>query len=173
MLILAVFLSAFTACANSPETLGIGSESVAGLPVPSITGALGGISVKAPPVAAYTKFARQIRRCWLAGDNSPLGRLKFYAKASNGAEQKADIQLLHMLEGAKRGVPAYSIQLLKSGEGAAAYIENHRLNEDVAARLRQDLERWAQGDVACEYSGATAWAANFNPAPNPPAKAKK
>ncbi len=133
-----------------------GGGGFAGLQLPDITGALGGIAVKEPPVAAYIRLARHIRTCWLLAEEAPLAGLKFHARTSTGAEPSAAITLLHVPEGRRRGLPAYSIRLLPRGEGAAAYAENHRLDEAVAARLRSDLVRWGQGAETCTAGAPVA-----------------
>jgi hypothetical protein len=76
-----------------------------------------------------------------------------------------------------RALRAYRVLIQPSGNQAKIEVENTRLPEPLAARLKSDVERWARDEPGCGEGPVTAgWNADSAPAPagkTPAAKTKK
>ena len=141
---------------------GCSTGDAAGSISPVIALPIFGHTVPGKPVDLYVRIARLAKSCWFAppaplqqgyvftADVSPENR----GGAGNITIFQRNAATGRPVEG-ERGLKAYAIALTPSGEGTAIAVENTRIAEAFAARMGQDVERWAAGETSC--GEATPW----------------
>ena len=146
-----------------------------------------------PPIVGtstelYERIGRGLRRCWL-GLDSPMRQTHLYEAiaepAHKGGRAEIIIREKDAVEGAaagsgQRGGRALRIAIqpdVSSADRATVEIENLKLPEADAARLKRDVNAWAIGGLGCEAAAeADAWTPSAPPAADanhkPPKKSK-
>ena len=168
--VLGLMLSAgIGGCSGEQST---GSLSLAVLPLPGF-----GITAPGKPVDVYTRLARLAKLCWMSPP-APL-TLGYLFTAEVAPESRGGSGSIVIFEkntslGIKgdRGLVAYSMSLTASGDATTIGVQNGRISEGFANKMRSDVERWAAGETGCNE--ATPWptqAASGDAAEAPAAKA--
>ena len=142
-------LSGLTGCTPGATT---GSTATL-LALPSF-----GTTVPGKPVDVYVRLARLAKSCWFTPP-APLGRgYVFTADVSPEAQGGAGSILIFQRDAAlaalppaagERGQKAFAVSLTPAGEGTAIGVENAKIPEPFAGRMRADVERWAAGETSC------------------------
>lgn len=106
------------------------------------------------PVDVYVRVARQIRQCWLGGNDPKLLGHGFRAEAKPGASGAAEIDVYKKVEGRKLGPFAFEVKITPEGSGSLVRSTNRRLEDKLANTLRADIARWTRGSSGCTSSSA-------------------
>ena len=101
------------------------------------------------PIAVYTQLAQQIRLCWLLPGKTKLTNHGFHAEVSPNDTNTAKIVIFEKDPEGKRGVQAFRINIVGSGDGSTVQSENRRLDKNLEAAFKSDLARWSKGDQTC------------------------
>ena len=171
-LLCALGLGLLGACTNGGDT--------ASLSAPALPLALPGFGIAAPgkPVEVYTRLARLAKACWLSAP-APLSEgYLFTAEVSpEGRGGAASIVIFEKNASpgipGQRGLVAYSLALMPSGEGTSIGVENGRIAEGFAAKMHADVERWAAGETGCNEASRWPTQAGVGEAGEPAAAAAK
>ncbi|WP_144083568.1 hypothetical protein [Hyphomicrobium nitrativorans] len=120
------------------------------------------------PTEVYTRLARGVLTCWFGADGPLKAAYIYHAQADPASKGgKAQIRIMTRDHEASdpRALRAYLIAI-GPGEGSTKVeVENRRLPEHLAVRLKDDVDRWATGVDGCGEGPVTAgWAAD--PAPD-------
>jgi hypothetical protein len=112
------------------------------------------------PTELYTRIARGAMECWFAA-KGPLKGLYVYHADADPASQggKAEI-VIHAIDPTSpnpRGLRAFRIGIVPSGEKAKLEIENLKLPEPLAASMTADIHRWAAAGVGCDDRATAGW----------------
>ncbi|MEZ5849286.1 MAG: hypothetical protein R3D68_01380 [Hyphomicrobiaceae bacterium] len=114
------------------------------------------------PIDSYSTIARAALNCWFG----PSGSLKrshvFHAEAPPPDSGKGAEIVIYQRDptgGAPRALRAFRIVIARSGEGSSIQTESYRMDERVAADMKADVIRWAQGQTACSVVGTGGWGA--------------
>lgn len=128
-----------------------------------------GLTAPGRPVDVYVMLARQTKACWLTVP-APLSEgYVFTAEAKpEFAGGTAGITLFERntaegVEGQK-GLLAYSIGLSPESDATRIKLENARIPESFAAKMEEDVTRWAKGETGCSEFFGLATAAATGPA---------
>lgn len=130
------------------------------------------------PTEVYTRIARGVLTCWF-GSSGPLKASYIYhadaEPASKGGTSEIKILTRDADADDPRALRAYRIVISPSQDKTKIEIENLRLPEALAARLKLDVERWAGDEEGCGEGPVTAgWGAEQTADTKPPpAKNKK
>lgn len=170
-LVALTFAAIGTGCSGggTDPLLGLPSSSEAGgEPKPSATETLKGLMVPqdlvvGTPTEVYTRLARGALTCWF-GANGPLKSGYIYhaeaEPASKGGNSEIKIMTRDAAADDPRALRAYRIAILPSQDKTRVEVENVRLDETLAARLKQDVERWSADEAGCGEGPVTAgWTA--------------
>ena len=133
------------------------------------------------PTETYTRVARGVLTCWFGADGPLKSQYIYHADAepaSRGGRSEIKIMARDTTTADDpRALRAYRVLIQPSGNQAKIEVENTRLPEPLAARLKSDVERWARDEPGCGEGPVTAgWNADSAPAPagkTPAAKTKK
>lgn len=129
------------------------------------------------PTEAYTRIARGVLTCWF-GAAGPLKASYIYhaeaAPASKGGASEIKIMTRDQDAEDPRALRAYRVLISPSADNKTQVeIENVRIPEPLATRMKQDVERWSRNQEGCGESPVTAgWGAEPVTA-QPGAKSKK
>lgn len=115
------------------------------------------------PTEVYTRIARGVLTCWF-GAAGPLKTEYIYhadaEPASKGGNSEIKILTRDAEAADPRSIRAYRIAIAPAEGKTKVEIENVRLPELLAARLKQDVERWSGDEEGCGKAPVTAgWAA--------------
>lgn len=168
--------TASTATSNSPPPASIpgSADAPPGIPVPGAVGSATEI---------YSHIASGAMACWFSV-NGPLKKdYIFHAAAdppSRGGGGKAVITI-HERDPSQpnpRGIKAYIVEILPTGEASAhVTVENRKMTDVYAAAMKDDISRWSKGEDGCSGpTTAAAWpprAAPVAEAASKPAKTAK
>lgn len=183
-LVLAAALSLASAgggCAGTAPAIPQLGEAGADSGVPSAAAALQGIIlpkdlVVGSPTEVYTRIARGVLTCWFGAESALKARYIYHAEAepaSKGGRSEIKIMTRDWEAEDPRALRAYRIAILPSEGAARVEVENVRLPEPLAARLKSDVERWSHGEQGCGEGPVTAgWSADHVAEPDPPKKDK-
>lgn len=158
---------------------GGGTEPVLGLPssgeagagqsVPSATSALQNIMtpqdlVAGTPTEVYTRIARGALTCWFGAAGPLKAGYIYHAEAepaSKGGSSEIKIMTRDREADDPRALRAYRIVIAPSEDKTKVELENVRIPEPLAARLKEDVERWSKDEEAgCGEAPVTAgWGA--------------
>lgn len=179
--------SAGAACSGTPTlpALGIPSPEEAGARpgsgVPSATTALqGGLLpedlVSGSPTEIYTRVARGVLTCWF-GAAGPLKAAYIYhaeaEPASKGGASEIKIMTRDTAADDPRALRAYRIVFAPSEGKTRVEVENVRIPEPLATRLKLDVKRWTGDEPGCEGPVTAGWSAEQAPETKPAAKPEK
>ncbi len=126
----------------------------------------------------YTRIARGVLTCWFGADGPLKSKYIYHAQAdpvSRGGNSEIKIMTRDADAEDPRALRAYRIGISPSQENTRVEIENVRLPEDLALRLKADVERWSAAENGgCGENPVTAgWSAEPTPAAKPAQKDKK
>jgi hypothetical protein len=130
------------------------------------------------PTEVYTRVARGVLTCWFGADG-PLKSKYLYRAQADPVSRGGNSEIKIMTRDADAEDPsalrAYRIGIAPSQEHTRVEIENVRIPEDLALRLKVDVERWsAADDGGCGADPVTAgWNAEPVAAAKPGTKEKK
>jgi hypothetical protein len=159
-------------CSGTPTlpTLGIPAPEEAPRAdggVPSTTAALQGALlpedlVAGTPTEIYTRVARGVLTCWF-GAAGPLKAAYIYhaeaAPASKGGASEIKIMTRDTAVDDPRALRAYRIVFAPSDDKTRIELENVRIPEPLAARLKLDVKRWSRDEPGCESAVTAGWSA--------------
>ena len=151
---------------NKPEPTGLQSIMI---PTNHVVGT---------PTEVYTRLARGVLTCWFGADGPLKAAYIYHAQADPASKGgKAQIRIMTRDHEASdpRALRAYLIAI-SPGEGwTKVEVENRRLPEPLAVRLKDDVGRWARAEDGCGEGPVTAgWSADPASEPaNTPKKDKK
>lgn len=128
------------------------------------------------PTEVYTRIARGVLTCWF-GASGPLKTGYIYhadaEPASKGGNSEIKIMVRDATAADPRSVRAYRVAIAPYEGRTRVEIENSRLPEPLASRLKEDVERWSGDEEGCGKAPVTAgWAAE-QVVDKKPAKKKK
>lgn len=115
------------------------------------------------PTEVYTRIARGVLTCWF-GSTGPLKASYIYHADAEPASKGggSEIKILTRDADAEdpRALRAYRIVIAPSQDKTKVEVENVRLPETLAERLKKDVERWASDEEGCGEGPVTAgWGA--------------
>lgn len=161
---------------------GDGSAPVLGLPsagelgadasgggIPAASTALQGVLtpqdlVVGTPTDVYTRIARGVLTCWFGADGPMKSSYIYHAEAdpaSKGGRSEIKIMTRDREADDPRALRAYRIAISPSESKTKVEVENVRLPEPLAVRLKADVVRWSKNEEGCGETPVTAgWAAN-------------
>jgi hypothetical protein len=116
------------------------------------------------PTEVYTRIARGVLTCWFGAEGPLKAQYIYHAAAepiSRGGNSEIKIMTRDMAADDPRALRAYRVGISPSQDKTRVEIENVRLPEPLADRLKLDVERWAASeDGGCGETPVTAgWAA--------------
>ncbi|MBX9862702.1 MAG: hypothetical protein K2Y42_08100 [Hyphomicrobium sp.] len=116
------------------------------------------------PTEVYTRIARGVLTCWFGAEGPLKAQYIYHAAAepaSRGGNSEIKIMTRDMAADDPRALRAYRVAISPSQDKTRVEIENVRLPEVLANRLKLDVERWAAAeDGGCGETPVTAgWAA--------------
>ena len=111
------------------------------------------------PTEVYTRIARGVLTCWF-GANGPLKASYIYhadaEPASKGGGSEIKILTRDTAADDPRALRAYRIAIAPSQSNTRVEMENLRLPEPLAARLKLDVDRWSRDEAGCGEGPVTA-----------------
>jgi hypothetical protein len=130
------------------------------------------------PTEIYTRVARGVLTCWFGAEGPLKSQYIYHADAepaSRGGRSEIKIMTRDTTTADDpRALRAYRVLIQPSGNQAKIEVENTRLPEPLALRLKSDVERWARDEPGCGEGPVTAgWNADSALAPagkTPPGK---
>ncbi len=130
------------------------------------------------PTEIYTRVARGVLTCWFGADGPLKSQYIYHADAepaSRGGRSEIKIMTRDTTTADDpRALRAYRVLIQPSGNQAKIEVENTRLPEPLAQRLKSDVERWARDEPGCGEGPVTAgWNADSASAPASKAPAEK
>jgi hypothetical protein len=160
---------------SAPPVLGLPSpQDAAAESQPSSMAALQSLLIPkdlvvGTPTEVYTRVARGVLTCWF-GASGPLKAAYIYhadaQPASRGGSSEIKILTRDSDADDPRALRAYRIAISPSDSKTRVEVENVRIPEPLAARLKQDVERWAGDEAGCGEGPVTAgWTAEQVKAP--------
>ena len=107
------------------------------------------------PILLYSHIARNIKQCWLKQPKPLLDKHVFYATATpNAAGGQAVITLNELTKDGKKGLTAFKVEFLPLDGGKTnVRVDNYRMPEDLAKRLKANVRFWSSGRVSCNELG--------------------
>ena len=165
-----------TGCSGgvAPELPAAGSLQLPSLP------ALTGSNVVGTPTELYTRIARGAVTCWFGASGPLKGRHIYHADAepeSKGGAAEITIFVKDTSAGPNpKALKAFQIAIKPTGGTPELGVENFKIEEPLAARLRADVTRWAAAEEGCGQGPVTqGWDARqpSKPADKPKRAAKK
>lgn len=133
------------------------------------------------PTEVYTRVARGVLTCWF-GAAGPLKAQYIYHASAEPASKGGSSEIKIMTRDADaedpRALRAYRIAISPSHDKTKVELENVRLPEPLAARLKVDVERWSRDEPGCGEGPVTGgWGAEpvaeAKPEKKAPQKKKK
>lgn len=115
------------------------------------------------PTEVYTRIARGVLTCWF-GAEGPLKASYIYHAEAEPASKGGNSEIKIMTRDADaddpRALRAYRVLIAPSESKTKVEIENVKLPEPLAVRLKQDVERWSRDEEGCGEGPVTAgWGA--------------
>lgn len=107
------------------------------------------------PIDAYLLLGGKIKTCWF-NPTGPLLPYHMYRADVSPEGETAKIGVYEMTRQKRPGAIAYLIVLQEERGYASVKTQNRKMPQEVAARLRYDVERWTRGDGSCRKSAAAA-----------------
>ena len=152
--------------------------SVAALPSP---GALNPIPehVVGTPTEVYTRVARGALTCWFGASGPLKGTYIYHADAepaSKGGRSEIVIFVKDQQAGDQRSLRAFHVLISTVENKTKVEMENAKIPEPMAGRMKTDVARWAADEEGCGEAPVTAgWAAeqSHSATPEPKPKATK
>lgn len=169
--------SAGIVAAASLLAAGCSSDSAPQLPsLPDITGTLSPAKpVVGPPTDIYARIAREAMACWF-GPSDPLkAGYIFHGEADPPSRGGKATIIIHERDPSAdnpRGLRAFRILILPSGDTSEVSVENLKLPEPLARTMEQDVHRWAEGAIGCAGGGG-GWDAKPPQEPDAPKSTPK
>lgn len=148
--------------------LGTPGEAAPDEGIPSATAALQSILtpqdlVVGTSTEVYTRIARGVLTCWFGADGPLKANYIYHAEAepaSKGGRSEIKIMTRDREADDPRALRAYRIVIAPSESKTKVEIENARLPEPLAVRLKADVERWSRAQEGCGEAPVTAgWSA--------------
>jgi hypothetical protein len=162
----------FRASLATAASLLIGGCAGAALPqLPAIPADMFKSNVVGAPTEVYARVARGAMACWFGTDGPLKANYIYHAEAeppSQGGKAEIVIHEIDRTSENPRGLRAYRIAIVPSGEVSSLAIENLKLPEPLASSMEKDVHRWAAGGIGCETE--VRWGTQAPAAPELPKK---
>lgn len=151
-------LGAGIVAAGSLLGAGCSSDSAPKLPALSdITGTLSPASaVVGPPTEIYARIARGAMACWFGPEGPLKAGYIFHGEAAPPSRGGKALIIIHERDPNSdnpKGLRAYRIHIVPSGDTSEVSVENLKLPEPLAQTMESDAHRWAEGAVGCADKG--------------------
>ncbi len=157
----------------APETAVSSSSTAVPNATPAPQGLLPEELVAGTPIEIYTRVARGALTCWFGASGPLKGSYIYHAEAapaSKGGASEIKIMTRDSSADDPRALRAYRVVFAPSEGGTRIEIENARMQEPLATRMRLDVKRWARDDEpVCEDPVTAGWSAEQG-VPADPAK---
>lgn len=115
------------------------------------------------PTEVYTRVARGALTCWF-GASGPLKAGYIYhaeaEPASKGGASEIKIMKRDATADDPRALRAYRVVFAPSDNKTRVEIENVRIPEPLATRLKLDVNRWSAEEGGCEGPVTAGWTAD-------------
>jgi hypothetical protein len=130
--------------------------------------ALTGTDVTGTPTEVYTRIARGAVTCWFGASGPLKGRYIYHAEAhpeskGGGAEITIfmrDRSAATTESGDPRSLKAFQVGIRPTGGTPEVGVENFKIDEPLATRMKGDVSRWAGTQEGCGERPVTeGWAA--------------
>lgn len=110
------------------------------------------------PVQLYAHVARQVRACWFNPRKPLLEGYIFRGEAGAGGRsgRETNIAIYTRTPDNRRGLKAFSIELVDERVSTRVVAENHKLPDALGRRFIADVSYWAQGGENCSGALQTA-----------------
>lgn len=130
---------------------------------------------KGSPTEIYTRIARGLLTCWMAGQGGLRAQYLFQAEAQPEHLGGISKILLHERIPESPNQPGrivFQVLIEPVGTTATVSAQNKHLQPELGDNISQDVHRWAAGEETCTEAGVTeGWAAT--PAAVTPAEPSK
>lgn len=129
------------------------------------------------PIEVYSSVARGAMTCWFGAKGPLKGRYIYHADTEPPSKgSRADI-VIHALDPAApspRGLRTFRVSMKTENEKTTLAVENLKMPEPLATRMKDDVKRWAAGEAGCgEVDAKGQWAPKDAVAEAASAKEKK
>lgn len=118
-----------------------------------------GAKVVGTPTELYTRIARGSVTCWFGASGPLKGRHIYHADAepeSKGGAAEITIFVKDTTAGPDpKALKAFQIAIKPTGGTPELGVENFKIEEPLATRLKADVARWAAGEEECGQGAIT------------------
>jgi hypothetical protein len=119
------------------------------------------------PMSVQSHFAEKVRACWFGGATPVLQGYRFddasLINVANSPSQEAAAPHIRILSGEGQN-PAFEVEFHAYNDNTLISTRNHSLPQELAARLKKDVETWIFGDKGCGVTKNTLVTAQARPA---------
>jgi hypothetical protein len=126
------------------------------------------------PTEVYTRVARGALTCWFGAAGPLKPGYIYHADAdppSKGGRSEIVIFEKDAAADDPRSMRVYRVLISTADDKTKLEIENLKIPEPLAARLKADVDRWAANEEGCGEGPITAgWSAAEKPRPQPALK---
>lgn len=165
------------ACSGDGGSTALGLPSAADLSIGSLPAALVPAEgrIVGSPTDVYTRVARGALTCWFGAAGPLKSHYIYHADADPPSKGgRSEIVLFEKDPAAEdpRSMRAYRLVISLVDEKTKLEIENLKVAEPLAARLKSDIDRWAANEEGCGEGPITAGWSAAEQAAVPPKKGK-
>jgi hypothetical protein len=164
-------------CSGNGGTTALGLPSASDLNIgslPSMAALVPESRIVGTPTEVYTRVARGALTCWFGAAGPLKSRYIYHADAdppSKGGRSEIVIFEKDNAADDPRSMRVYRLVISTVDEKTKLEIENLKISEPLATRLKGDIDRWAANEEGCGEAPITAgWSAAEKPQPQPTLK---
>jgi hypothetical protein len=154
------------ACSSEGGTPALGLPSAADLNIgalPSMAALVPEHRIVGTPTDVYTRIARGALNCWFGAAGPLKPGYIYHAEAeppSKGGRSEIVIFEKDQAADDPRSMRVYRVVISMVDEKTKLEVENLKISEPLATRLRGDVDRWAANEEGCGEGPITAgWSA--------------
>ena len=152
---------ALAGCSATPiGPLNLASPTSALPEVPSVASLLpASARVTGTPTEVYTRVARGALTCWFGAAGPLKGTHIYHAEAapiSQGGQAEIEIFIKDPTAPDPRSQRAYKVLITPGDTKTKVEVENAKIPEPLATRMREDVDRWAADEGGCGEAPTTA-----------------
>jgi hypothetical protein len=165
------------ACSSDGGSTALGLPSASDLSIGALPSISALVAHQGPivgtPTEVYTRVARGALTCWFGAAGPLKSRYIYHADAeppSKGGRSEIVIFEKDTSADDPRSMRVYRLLISMVEEKTKLEVENLKIPEPLASRLKEDIDRWAANEEGCSEGPITAgWTAEKAP-PAGPAK---
>jgi hypothetical protein len=154
-----VFLGLVLAGCSSSLTGDLPAGAPSPLPALPSLPSLGGAKVVGTPTELYTRIARGAVTCWFGASGPLKGSYIYHADATpeskGGGSEITIFGKDTSVSTDPRATKAFQVAIRPTGGTPEIGVENIKVPEPLASRLKQDVGRWAAGEETCGSGAIT------------------